>query len=181
MARLTALDPDQTDGKSKELFTAIKGKMGMVPNMMRTMGNSPAVLNGYLGLSTALNSSSLTPKTRELISLMIANQNGCDYCNSAHSFIGGKIGIDDASLAQARLGVSSDEKTNAALEFAKEVLNTKGKVSDEAIAKFKEAGYEEQQIAEIVAAVSLSVFTNYFNNTANTDVDFPKLAPINQN
>lgn len=92
-----------------------------------------------------------------------------------------KIGIDDASLAQARLGVSSDEKTNAALEFAKEVLNTKGKVSDEALAKFKEAGYEEHHIAEIVAAVSLSIFTNYFNNTANTDVDFPKLAPINQN
>lgn len=179
MARLTALDPEQTDGKSKELFNAIKGKMGMVPNMMRTMGNSPAVLNGYLGFSTSLNSSSLIPKTRELISLMVANENGCDYCNSAHSFIGGKIGIDADALAQARIGVSSDEKTNAALEFAKEVLDTKGKVSDEAIAKFKQAGYGEEQIAEIVASVSLSIFTNYFNNTANTDVDFPKLASIN--
>lgn len=181
MARLTALDPDQTNGKSKELFTAIKGKMGMVPNMMRTMGNSPAVLNGYLGLSTALSSSSLTPKTRELISLMVANENGCDYCNSAHSFIGGKIGIDADALAQARIGVSSDEKTNAALEFAKAVLDTKGNVSDDAIAKFKSAGYQEEQIAEIVAAVSLSIFTNYFNNTAKTDIDFPKLAPIHQN
>ncbi|MRX40257.1 carboxymuconolactone decarboxylase family protein [Flavobacterium sp. LC2016-23] len=180
MARLTALNPDQTEGKSKELFTAIKGKMGMVPNMMRTMGNSPAVLNGYLGLSTALNSSSLTPKTRELISLMVANANGCDYCNAAHSFIGGKIGIDAALLDQARAGYSSDEKTNAVLEFAKAVLDTKGNVSDEVIEKFKSAGYEEEQIAEVIASVSLSIFTNYFNNAAKTDIDFPKLASIKQ-
>ena len=181
MTRLNALDPEEAIGKSKELFDKIKGKMGMVPNMMRTMGNSPAVLNGYLGFSTALNSATLDPKLRELISLMIANANGCDYCNSAHSFIGGKIGIDVAALDQARLGSSSDEKTNAVLEFAKAVLDTKGKVSDYDIEKFKGAGYGEEQIAEIIASVALSIFTNYFNNVAKTDIDFPKLPLINQN
>lgn len=181
MARLTALNPEETEGKSKELFNAIKGKMGMVPNMMRTMGSSPAVLNGYLGFSTALNSATLDPKVRELVSLMIANENGCDYCNSAHSFIGGKIGLDAAVLDQARSGFSSDEKTNAVLEFAKAVLDTKGNVSDYAIEKFKGAGFGEEQIAEIIAAVSLSIFTNYFNNAARTDIDFPKLDPIKKN
>lgn len=181
MARLTALNPDDTQGKSKELFNAIKGKMGMVPNMMRTMGNSPAVLNGYLGLSTALNSATLDPKVRELLSLMVANENGCDYCNFAHSFIGRKIGLDAAVLDQARSGISSDEKTNAVLEFAKAVLDTKGNVSDYAIEKFKGAGFGETQIAEIIASVALSIFTNYFNNAARTDIDFPKLEPINKN
>jgi uncharacterized peroxidase-related enzyme len=181
MARLKALNPEETEGKSKELFNAIKGKMGMVPNMMRTMGNSPAVLNGYLGLSTALNSASLEPKVRELLSLMVANQNGCDYCNSAHSFIGGKIGLDALALGQARSGSSSDENIQAVLEFAKAVLDTKGNVSDEAIEKFKGAGYGEEQIAEVIASVALSIFTNYFNNAAKTDIDFPKLAPISKN
>jgi uncharacterized peroxidase-related enzyme len=181
MARLTALNPDETEGKSKELFTAIKGKMGMVPNMMRTMGNSPAVLNGYLGLSTALNSASLDPKVRELLSLMVANENGCDYCNSAHSFIGGKIGLDVVVLDQARSGISSDDKTNAVLEFAKAVLDTKGNVSDYAVDKFKAAGFGDTQIAEVIASVALSIFTNYFNNAAKTDIDFPKLEPINKN
>lgn len=47
MPRLKALDPESTSGKSKELFNAIQIKLGMVPNMMRTMGNSSAVLQGY--------------------------------------------------------------------------------------------------------------------------------------
>lgn len=181
MARLTALNPEATEGKSKELFNAVKGKMGMVPNMMRTMGNSPAVLNGYLGFSAALNSATLDPKLRELVSLMVANENGCDYCNSAHSFIGGKIGLNTEVLAQARSGVSSDEKTHAALEFAKAILDTKGNVSDYEIEKFKKAGFGEEQIAEMIAAVSLSIFTNYFNNVVKTDIDFPKLDPIKKN
>ncbi|MNQ92530.1 Carboxymuconolactone decarboxylase family protein [compost metagenome] len=181
MARLKALNPEESEGKSKELFNAIKGKMGMVPNMMRTMGNSPAVLNGYLGFSSAMNSGTLDPKLRELLSVMIANENGCDYCNSAHSFIAGKIGLDAAVVHQARSGFSSDEKTHAALEFAKAVLDTKGNISDYAIEKFKGAGFGEEHIAEIIASVSLSIFTNYFNNAARTDIDFPKLDPIKKN
>jgi hypothetical protein len=32
MQRLTTLDPETTSGKSKDLFTAIQGKLGMVSN-----------------------------------------------------------------------------------------------------------------------------------------------------
>jgi hypothetical protein len=62
MARLTALNPDQATGKVKDLFTAIQGKLGVVPNMMRTMGNSPAFLESYLNLSGALGGGSLSAK-----------------------------------------------------------------------------------------------------------------------
>ncbi|MFC3157232.1 hypothetical protein ACFOEQ_00920 [Chryseobacterium arachidis] len=59
MARIKALNPEETTGKTKELFDIVKSKMGMVPNMMRTLGNSPAVLNAYLGFNAGLNYSSL--------------------------------------------------------------------------------------------------------------------------
>jgi hypothetical protein len=62
MARLKALSPDEATGKSKELFTAIQGKLGVVPNMMRTMGNSPALLEGYLNFSGALAHGKLAQK-----------------------------------------------------------------------------------------------------------------------
>ena len=75
MQRLTALDPETTTGKSKDLFTVIQGKLGMVPNMMRTMGNSPAVLNGYLSFNAALSEGVLGAKLGELIAITVANAN----------------------------------------------------------------------------------------------------------
>jgi uncharacterized peroxidase-related enzyme len=181
MARINALSPDVTTGKSKELFDAIQGKLGMVPNMMRTMGNSPAVLNGYLSLSGALNESSIGGKLNELIALTVANANGCDYCNAAHSYIGEKlVGIDVPSIDAARYGKSSDAKIEAALNFSKKVISSRGKVANSDIEDVKGAGYNDAQVAEIVAAVALNIFTNYFNNVSETVVDFPAVKLVNQ-
>ena len=69
MTRLNAVSPEQATGKTKELFNAIESKLGMVPNMMKTMGNSPALLEGYLNFSGALAGGTLGAKTGELISI----------------------------------------------------------------------------------------------------------------
>jgi len=176
MPRLKALDPDTTTGKSKELFNAIQGKLGMVPNMMRTMGNSPAVLNGYLSLSGALSEGTLGGKLGELIALTVANANSCEYCNAAHSFIGEKlVHINLDALADARHGKSSDTKTQAALYFAKALIKKKGLLNDSDVEAVKNGGYDDAGIAEIIAHVGLNLFTNYFNNTAGVSVDFPEI------
>ncbi|RYY31168.1 MAG: carboxymuconolactone decarboxylase family protein [Chitinophagaceae bacterium] len=174
MQRLTALDPETTTGKSKELFAAVQAKLGMVPNMMRTMGNSPAVLNGYLSLNAALGESKIGAKLGELIALTVANANSCDYCNAAHSFIGEKlVHVSTDAIADAREGKSADLKVKAALEFAKNLLKTKGQISNEDITYLKNAGYDEAEVAEIIGHVGLNVLTNYFNNAAKVTVDFP--------
>lgn len=174
MTRLKALNPDEATGKTKELFNAIQGKLGMVPNMMRTMGNSPALLEGYLNLSGALAHGSLGAKTGELLALAISENNACDYCLSAHSFIGEKlVHIDANTLNNARHANSTDSKTNAELKFAIVLLTKKGLVSDADINTVKAAGLSEGEIGEIVGHVALNILTNYFNNTAKTEIDFP--------
>ena len=176
MPSLKALDPATTTGKSKELFNAIQGKLGMVPNMMRTMGNSPAVLNGYLSLNSALGEGILGGKLGELIALTVANANSCDYCNAAHSFIGEKlVHIDGNTIAEAREGRSADSKIQAALDFARILVEKKGLVDDADVTTVRNGGYDDAGIAEIVAHVSLNIFTNYFNNTAQVSVDFPQV------
>lgn len=177
MARLKALNPEES-GEAKELFDAVKGKLGMVPNMMRTMGNSPTVLNAYLGFNAGLSNASIGNKLGELIALAVATENGCDYCNSAHTFIGGKLGLSTEAIDLARNGESEDKKIEAALKFAKEILHAKGKVSDATLQAVKDAGYDDGAISEIIAKVALSIFTNYFNNVAETAIDFPKIKPI---
>ncbi|MBL7846243.1 MAG: carboxymuconolactone decarboxylase family protein [Cyclobacteriaceae bacterium] len=174
MTRLQALSPEQASGKTKELFNGIQGKLGMVPNMMRTMGNSSAVLEGYLQLSGALGHGTLGAKTGELIALAVAESNACDYCLSAHSFIGEKlVGIDIPSLTAAREGKSNNPKTDAALKFARALVAKRGSVTDADVAAVKAAGYTDGEVGEIVAHVALNIFTNYLNKTAQTTIDFP--------
>jgi uncharacterized peroxidase-related enzyme len=174
MSRLTALNPENTTGKSKDLFTAIQGKLGMVPNMMRTMGNSPAVLNGYLSFNAALGEGTIGNKLGELIALTVANANTCNYCNAAHSFIGEKlVHIDTISIADAREGKSTDAQIQAALGFSRTIVEKRGLVNDADVDALKNAGYNEAGIVEIIAHVSLNILTNYFNNAAKVVVDFP--------
>jgi hypothetical protein len=46
MPRIPALAPESVSGKVNEMLDLVDRKLGMVPNMMRTMANSPAVLDG---------------------------------------------------------------------------------------------------------------------------------------
>ncbi|MDF0718229.1 carboxymuconolactone decarboxylase family protein [Muricauda sp. 334s03] len=181
MTRLQALDPKEATGRSKELFEGIQAKLGMVPNMMRTMGNSSVVLEGYLNLSEILGKGSLGGKLGELLALTVAENNACNYCLSAHSFIGEKlVGIDTETLETAREAINNDPKIAAALQFAKTLIEKNGRVSAEDVDTVKAAGYTDGAVGEIVAHVALNIFTNYFNNTANTDIDFPEVkAKIN--
>lgn len=179
MTRLTALNPEETTGKAKDLFNAIQGKLGMVPNMMRTMGSSPALLEGYLNLSGALSHGTLGAKTGELLALAVSENNACDYCLSAHSFIGEKlVHIDTNTLNNARNANAADVKTDAALKFANILVNKKGLVNDEDVATAKAAGLSEGEIGEVVGHVALNILTNYFNNTAKTVIDFPEVHAV---
>lgn len=174
MTRLKALNPDQVTGKTKELFNIVESKLGVVPNMMRTMGNSPAFLEGYLNLGDALGKGALGARTGELIALAVAESNSCNYCLSAHTYIGANLlKTDSATLDAARKGNSIDAKTNAILKFAKTLVHKKGLVTDTDVNTVKALGVTEAEIGEIVGHVALNILTNYFNNTAKTEIDFP--------
>ncbi|MEO5611203.1 MAG: carboxymuconolactone decarboxylase family protein [Sphingomicrobium sp.] len=173
MSRLTIPAREDTLDKSAPLLDAVEKMLGVVPNMFRLIGSSAAALEGYLGLNGALGRT-LDAKTRERIALAIAQANGCDYCLSAHTYLGLNLAkIDDTEIALNRAGHSGDAKADAAIVFARKVLDARGRVSDADIAEVRLAGFSEAQVIEIVASVALNVLTNYINNVAETDIDFP--------
>ncbi len=174
MQRITAIKHEESTGKAKELLDGVKAKLGFVPNMMATMGSSPAVLEAYLNFSGALGTS-LNAKLREQIALTVAEINGCQYCAAAHSAIGKMVGLDDHTVEDARRAASHDAKVDAALKFASALVISRGKASEAEIKAVKAAGYTEKEVGEIVANVALNIFTNYFNETAATVVDFPAI------
>lgn len=176
MVRLVAVEPTQATGKAKELLAQVQAKLGMTPNMMRTMANSPAVLEGYLSFSNALASGVLNPQLNEQIALAVAEVNSCEYCLSAHTTIGKMVGLSDRELNSGRRSFSDDSKVDAALKFARTIVVSQGQVTTEDVNRLRQAGYGDAEIAEIVANVILNIFTNYFNHIAQTEVDFPKVA-----
>lgn len=176
MPRLNAIDPQTATGKAKELLDGVQKKLGLTPNMTRTMANSPAVLEGYLNFSGALGAGSLNAKLREQLALTVAEANACEYCLSAHTAIGKMVGLQADELAASRRATSSDPHVEAALRFAREIVVTRGAVNNEDVNRVRAAGYSEGEIAEIIAHVALNIFTNYFNTVAQTVVDFPKVS-----
>ena len=178
MSRIIALDPITATGKTAELFTAVKSKLGMVPNLMRTFGQSPATLEAYLGFSGTLATGVLSAKTRERIALAVAETNACDYCLAAHSLIGKGAGLAPDAILAARRIAATEPKTDALLKFAAAVVETRGLVSDGALAAVRTAGATDAEIIETVAHVALNILTNYTNLVAQTVVDFPKAAAL---
>ena len=153
---------------------AVKKQIGSVPNLFRLVANSPAALAGYLGMSGALAQGSLPAPTRERIALAVAQINGCNYCLSAHSFMGKNLAkLSDAEIAANRHGGSLDPKADAAVRFAAKVVRERGHVSDADVQAVRMAGYDDAQIVEIVQHVALNTWTNYINEVAKTEIDFP--------
>jgi uncharacterized peroxidase-related enzyme len=175
MTRIRPIDPSQAQGKTRELLTSVKKKMGTVPNIFRGFAHSPAALEFYLLQNQVLATGVLDPKLREQIALTMAGVNQCDYCAAAHTFLGKKAGVSAAELTDNLRGSSAEEKTGAALRFVTAVAETRGQVDDEDLRRIRGAGFSEAEIVEMIADVGLNLFTNYFNNVAHTEVDFPRV------
>jgi len=173
MSRLAIPTREAALPASKPLLDAVEKSLGLVPNLFRLVGQSPAALEGMLEFSGALGRT-LDAKTRERIALAVAQVNGCDYCLSAHTYLALHVAkLDEPEIARNRAGESSDPKADAAVRFAAKVAQQRGQVTDADLAAVKRAGFSEAEVIEIVGLVALNVFTNFVNNVAHTEIDFP--------
>ncbi len=173
MPRIQPIQTQDASGKAKDLLNAVQAKIGMTPNLMKTLAHSPAALEGYLSFSGALATGVLNAKLREQIAIAVAQANSCQYCLSAHTTIGKMTGVKPEELAQSRHAHSADPKIDAALQFAQKLVVQRGLATDGDLDAIRASGYTEAEITEIVSHVGLNIFTNYFNNVAQTEVDFP--------
>lgn len=160
--------------KARPLLEAVNAQLGVVPNMFRLIATSPAALEGYLGMSGALGKGALPAATRERIALAVAEVNGCDYCLSAHTYLGKNLAkLDDAEITANRSGASNDPKADAAVRFAAQLAKSRGHIAEADLAAVKLAGYTDAQLIEIVQHVALNTWTNYVNEVFKTEIDFP--------
>ena len=175
MPRIAPIDAARADADVQAKLSAVKAKIGVVPNLLSTFAQSPAVLNGYLALSEALGKGVLTAKQREIVSLAVAQANECHYCLSAHTLMGKGAGLSPEGIRKARAGKAEGAFDDAVASFARRVVDTRGQVSDADLAAARSAGLGDAHIIEVIGYVAINVLTNYTNNVALTDLDFPKV------
>nr|WP_315594629.1 carboxymuconolactone decarboxylase family protein [uncultured Cupriavidus sp.] len=176
MTRTTALNLELVPAESKPTLDAFTKNIGFTPNMMVAFAQSPIAFNAWATLLGSL-SKALDVKTRDSIGLAVSEANGCDYCLTVHSFTAehlAKLPADEVILA--RKGHANDPKRDAAIQFARKVLEARGKVSDADLNAVRDAGYTDANVMEIVALVAMYSLTNYFNNVFDPEKDFPAVA-----
>jgi len=175
MTRIQAIDPNQAEGEAKKLLDGIQRQLGMVPNFMKVVASSPPTLAGFAGLNGNLHRGRLEQKTRERIALAMAEANSCQYCVSAHTALGAQSGLDDGEILAARRGRSQEAKADAAVRFARSVLDNLGDITTAELQAVRAAGYDDGEIVEIIGNVGLNLLTNLLGKAAQVDIDFPEV------
>jgi uncharacterized peroxidase-related enzyme len=158
-----------------EALPEVERRLGRVPNLYRALANSPAALHGYLAMRDELAKGVLSARVREQLALLVAQENSCGYCVSAHSLRGTRMGFTEDELLRTRKADSDDLHTRLILQVAQQTIRTGGKVSDELLTSARAAGVSDAELAEIVAHVALNVLSNYFNHLARPELDFPEM------
>ena len=178
MPNINPVEMSEASSDQQKLFNAVNGAFGVVPNMFKTIGHSAPALESMWTSFGALAKGAITPALGAQIAVMVANLNRCEDCLSAHTALGQNAGLSVETLAIAQRGISEDEKTQAALTFAKKLVIQQGQVDKKDIEQVREGGFSDAEISEILAHVALNIFTNYTNVAFDVEVDFPKVALI---
>src|SRR6478609_5266777 len=164
MTNFTPVDPGSATGTAAELLAQVQKALGQTPNMTKVMANSPTLLQSWLALSGAVAGGTLPAAVRERLAISTAQLNGCEYCLSAHTFIGANVAkVESAELDSARKGQSRDPHVTALLQLSENIAENAGDVDDDDIQAARDAGVTDEEIGELVANLVLNILTNYFN------------------
>lgn len=176
MARLNVLDPETTKGWSGRLLKKVGEGSGVIPNMFRALGNSAWALDGFLTLNGNIAQGKIGGQLIKMVTLATSEYNGCEYCVAAHTAMAQGAGLLTADQALGARGFKGiDDRSNAALAFTREVLSSKGKVTAAALDAVRDAGFDDEEIIEILSVMAMSTLANYVSNVSEIDIDFPEV------
>lgn len=174
MARLFVHNVDTAPENAKARVEAVQKANGFIPNLIGVLANSPQAIEFYQEVGKMNSKNSLDPKEIEVVQITAAAHNGCDFCVAGHTKIGKlKLSMPDDVLnaLRARTNIDSNEKYQALAQFTMQLIDKRGKVTDTDLAAFKAAGYNDQNVLDVIMGVALATLCNYANNVAQTDIN----------
>jgi AhpD family alkylhydroperoxidase len=169
---------DEAPLASQAMLRTAAERFGRARNLALLLSVSPAALQGYLALLTALDGGTLDARTAQRIALATAEASGCPYCLSLHIWRArNRIGLDDAEITANRNGASNDPRADVAVRFAAKLARTQGAIGDDEIGALKSSGYDDAEIIEIVLHAGLNALASTITRVGEPDIDFPLIQP----
>jgi AhpD family alkylhydroperoxidase len=175
MVAMQFADTSKLTGKAQELLSEFDKSMGLTPNVLKQMANSPAALEAFLASREVLSKGVLSAKMRALIGILVAETYSCEYLLAARSDMARKAGVSEEDLKLARRQTSKDPKEDAGLNFVRNLVLRHADLSDSNIAEAKEAGYSDGEVVELIAHTSLNLWAYYLIKIAKPALDFPEV------
>jgi uncharacterized peroxidase-related enzyme len=176
MPRLNTVDPAHDHGPGAGLLNGpLKSKQ---INIFKGLATNAGVLEAFLGFKKGILTGAITPAEHEVVTLVASQRNGCEYCLAAHTQVARRLGIDEDQALRIRQGQGADPKQQALIDFTAAIIDTNGYVSDAQLDAFRQAGYGDEAVIEVIAELAVSYFTNFFNHVHETEIDFPVAQPV---
>ncbi len=177
MTKFTVPVRGEVSEKNQEIFDNLEKGLGFVPNLYAYYAKNETALEDYLKLQNR--KSTLSAKEREVVNLVTSQINGCRYCLSAHTAIGKMNGFSDEQIIELRQGSASfDSKLDALAKFTAEVVQHRGKASEQSKEEFFSAGYTESNMIDVIIIVGDKIMSNYIHNLTGFEIDFPLATEI---
>jgi uncharacterized peroxidase-related enzyme len=171
--RFKAHTPQTAPEASRSALEGTRRKIGFVPNLLGALAESPAALQAYSNLSSALqHNADLSATEQQVVFLAVSFHNNCGYCMAAHSTMASNGLLTNSQIEALRAGTPlDDEKLEALRLFTVVLLEKHGWVAEKELEEFFAAGYKHQHVLDVLAAVALKTLTNYTNHINETEID----------
>jgi AhpD family alkylhydroperoxidase len=166
---------DQVSPANQVWFDKLEKMAGHVPNLYAVFAYSEHALGNYMTLQAGR--TSLRPKEKEVINLVVSQINGCEYCLAAHTGIARALGFtDEQILAIRRATIAGNPNLDALAKLVKGITGNKGHADPMLLDNFFAAGYSKGALADVVIAIADKIITNYMFALTKIPIDYP-LAP----
>ena len=157
---------------SKDILQGLEQAYGFIPNLLGTLAESPAAVEGYAVLSGIFDKSDFTATERQIVLMANNRLNNCTYCMAAHSTISSMQGVSADVIEALRTGSAlPDAKLEALRQFTILIVENRGFVQSADIDAFIDAGYSKGNVLEVILGTGLKVLSNYTNHVAQTPLD----------
>lgn len=173
MSEFTLPTKDDVSEANRERFEGFENSIGVVPNIYAAMAASDVALEAYLDFTGKLGDGVLSGREVEAVNLVASQVNGCEYCLAAHTSLAKQQGFSERETIELRDGSIGDRRLNALVTFTREATEQRGGVSDGTVKLFRDAGYGQDAMVEVLGIVASKFFTNMLHRAADYEVDFP--------
>lgn len=176
MPRLQKIDPTTDSGPGAEMLNGpLKDKQ---INIFKGLAVHPPVFKAFLNFTQGVKGGALTEAEHEVVALTTAQINNCEYCLAAHTQMAKGAGIEEDLALNIRQGKADDERQQALIDFTRAMVETNGNVTDQQLDAFRNAGFGDDAVIEVVGEIAVMFFTNLYNHVNKTEVDFPEAATV---